>query len=146
MRISDWSSDVCSSDLSSSLRPADSIPAVARPGGQGPRHKAGRWFELAGSSTEGRTQMRLLTAAAMALAAFAGSAQAQDFPTKPVTFVVPFSPGGPNDIVGRQLATQISELWGQPVLVENRPGAGVTVGPAHVPAQPSYGPTRTSAE
>src|SRR3546814_1791717 len=98
MRISDWSSDVCSSDLppptsqasnrrrfarSISLRPADSIPAVARPGGQGPRHKAGRWFELAGSSTEGRTQMRLLTAAAMALAAFDGRAQAQDFPTRP---------------------------------------------------------------
>src|SRR3546814_4909303 len=98
-------------------------------------HKARRWFELAGSSTEGRTQMRLLTAAAMALAAFAGSAQAQDFPTKPVTFVVPFSPGGSNDIVGRQLATQLSELWGQPVVVENRPGAGATVGSAHVAAQ-----------
>src|SRR3546814_12451007 len=81
--------------------------------------------------------MRLLTAAAMALAAFAGSAQAQDFPTKPVTFVVPFSPGGSNDIVGRQLATQLSDLWGQPVVVENRPGAGATVGSAHVAAHPA---------
>src|SRR3546814_7718074 len=108
-------------------------------------HKARRWFELAGSSTEGRTQMRWLTAAAMALAAFAGSAQAQDFPTKPVTFVVPFSPGGSNDIVGRQPATQLSELWGQPVVVENRPGAGATVGPAPAAAQPAAGYTIMSA-
>src|SRR3546814_1269154 len=58
-----------------------------------------------------------------------------------VTFVVPFSPGGSNDIVGRQLATQLSELWGQPVVVENRPGAGATVGSAHVAAQPADGYT-----
>src|SRR3546814_7007980 len=56
-----------------------------------------------------------------------------------VTFVVPFSPGGSNDIVGRQLATQLSELWGQPVVVENRPGAGATVGSAPVAAQPADG-------
>src|SRR3546814_17534137 len=42
-------------------------------------------------------------------------------------------------MVGRQLATQLSELWGQPVVVENRPGAGATVGSAHVAAQPADG-------
>src|SRR3546814_12931582 len=44
-------------------------------------------------------------------------------------------------MVGRQLATQLSELWGQPVVVENRPGAGATVGSAHVAAQPADGYT-----
>jgi tripartite-type tricarboxylate transporter receptor subunit TctC len=85
--------------------------------------------------------MRLLVAAAAVLAAFVGSAQAQDYPSKPVTFVVPFSPGGSNDIVGRQLSKQLSEMWGQPVVVENRPGAGATVGSAHVAAQPPDGYT-----
>jgi tripartite-type tricarboxylate transporter receptor subunit TctC len=89
--------------------------------------------------------MKLLAAAALGIAAFAGSAQAADFPTKPVTFVVPFSPGGSNDIVGRQLSKQLSEIWGQPVVVENRPGAGATVGSAHVAAQPADGYTITIA-
>lgn len=85
--------------------------------------------------------MKLLVAAAVGFAALVGSAQAADFPTKPVTFVVPFSPGGSNDIVGRQLSKQLSEMWGQPVVVENRPGAGATVGSAHVAAQPADGYT-----
>lgn len=85
--------------------------------------------------------MKLLVAVATAVAALVGSAQAADYPNKPVTFVVPFSPGGSNDIVGRQLTKQLSEMWGQPVVVENRPGAGATVGSAHVAAQPADGYT-----
>lgn len=61
-----------------------------------------------------------------------GLAAAQDYPTKPVTMVVPYSPGGSSDIMGRAVAQKLSEIWGQPVVVENRPGATTTLGAAHV--------------
>ena len=53
----------------------------------------------------------------------AGAAVAQDYPTKPVRLVVPYPPGGPTDLVGRTYAAKMQELWGQPVVVENRSGA-----------------------
>jgi tripartite-type tricarboxylate transporter receptor subunit TctC len=55
-------------------------------------------------------------------------ARAADFPAKPVRFIVPFPPGGPVDTVARALGQKVSEYWGQPVLVENRAGAGGIVG------------------
>lgn len=59
------------------------------------------------------------------------NAAAQNFPTKPVTLVVPYAPGGNSDIVGRAVAQKLSERWKQPVVVENRPGGTTTVGAAH---------------
>jgi tripartite-type tricarboxylate transporter receptor subunit TctC len=62
----------------------------------------------------------------LVLVLFAGAAHA--FPTKPVRFIVPFPPGGATDIIGRLVAGKMQEVWGQAVIVENRPGAGTVVG------------------
>jgi tripartite-type tricarboxylate transporter receptor subunit TctC len=56
------------------------------------------------------------------------NAQPGDFPSKAVTIVSPYAPGGGNDIVSRLIADQLRKLWNQPVLVENRPGAGGNLG------------------
>ena len=56
-------------------------------------------------------------------------AQAQkDFPTRPVRLVNPYTPGGSVDLVGRAIATGVSQIWGQQVIVDNRPGAGTQIG------------------
>ena len=69
---------------------------------------------------------RILIALAAALTA--ASAFAQGYPTKPVRVVVTFPPGGTPDIYGRIMAVELSKLWGQSVVVENRTGAGGTIG------------------
>ena len=63
----------------------------------------------------------------LAAAAFSLSAAAQPFPTRPVKLVVGFTPGGGVDIAARTLAPKLSELIGQPVIVENKPGAGTNI-------------------
>ena len=65
------------------------------------------------------------------LQAFSG-AEAQSFPDKPVTMVIPFSPGGSNDVIGRYLAAELAKHWKQPVIVENKPGAGAVIGTSQV--------------
>jgi tripartite-type tricarboxylate transporter receptor subunit TctC len=70
--------------------------------------------------------MKKLVALLLALAA--GSALAQSYPTKPVRLVISFTPGSSTDIIGRAVAAKLQEMWGQPVVAENRPGAGGTVG------------------
>src|SRR5450432_4418509 len=73
----------------------------------------------------------------------------QDYPTKPVRLIEPFGAGGGPDLIARALGRKLSESWGQPVTVENHPGAGSTAGPAHVAKSPADGYTllmNTSAQ
>lgn len=64
--------------------------------------------------------------------ALAGSAAAQTWPSKPITFVVPFSAGGANDLMARAAAEGASKQLGQPIIIENKGGAGGTIGSYHV--------------
>src|SRR6478672_8262451 len=69
------------------------------------------------------------------------AASARDYPAKPVRIIEPFGAGGGPDLLARALAPKLSELLGQPVTVENVPGAGATAGPAQVAKSPADGYT-----
>ncbi|MEO5694669.1 MAG: tripartite tricarboxylate transporter substrate binding protein [Usitatibacter sp.] len=77
---------------------------------------------------------------AVALVPAAAQAQ-QDFPSKPIKIVVSFSAGGTTDVIARQIATRLAIAWKQPVIVENKPGAGGTLGTDYVVSQPTDGYT-----
>ncbi|HEU4925183.1 MAG TPA: tripartite tricarboxylate transporter substrate binding protein [Burkholderiales bacterium] len=69
---------------------------------------------------------------ALVLAAFAVPTHAQNYPTKPVRLIIAFTPGSSTDIIGRAVAAKLQEMWGQPVVAENRTGAGGSIGSAAV--------------
>ena len=83
--------------------------------------------------------LRLLTAAAFAICSL--SAHAQSWPSKPVRIIVPFPPGGTTDIVARSLGAELQKMWQQPVVIENRAGAGGNVGAEAVAKSPNDGYT-----
>ena len=78
---------------------------------------------------------RLLLSAAVAFGAgVASQARAQAYPDKPIKMIVPFPPGGPIDTMGRLAGKFITDNLGQQVVIENRPGAGSTIGSKAVAA------------
>jgi tripartite-type tricarboxylate transporter receptor subunit TctC len=85
----------------------------------------------------------LMVAASTLLPPIASQAQnaAANFPDRAVKFVVPLTPGSGADIVGRIVAKYLSELWKQPVIIENKPGAGGLIGTGAVVSSPADGYT-----
>lgn len=71
--------------------------------------------------------LRLISLLLLAFCGLAG-AQAQDFPSRPVHFIVPYAAGGSGDLLARLLGDKLSKMWGQQVVVENKPGAGGLIG------------------
>src|ERR1043165_3983228 len=73
--------------------------------------------------------MRVLAAFLIGLAAFwfDASARADEYPVRPVTLIVAFTPGGPSDVLARIVGKKLEQLLGQPFVIENRPGAGGNV-------------------
>lgn len=94
-------------------------------------------------------QSKMLRGAAALAAAFgaafvmsapaAAQQTAQNYPNKPIHIIVTFTPGGAPDILGRLLAERLQAAWGQPVIVENKPGAGGNIGADYVAKQPGDG-------
>jgi tripartite-type tricarboxylate transporter receptor subunit TctC len=85
---------------------------------------------------------KIRRALAATLCAFCATlAQGQGYPVKPVRLVVPFTPGSATDILARTFGQKLSEIWGQPAIVENHPGAGGTIGAGIVAKAPPDGYT-----
>ena len=78
---------------------------------------------------------------AVALVLAGPAARAQTYPSRQITLIIPFTPGGSNDLVGRAIGKKLSEAWGQPVVVENRGGGGTLIGSAAVAKAPPDGYT-----
>src|SRR5438876_8914798 len=72
--------------------------------------------------------VRLAALAAAGIVAFPAPASAQSYPSKPIRLVVPFPPGGSLDVVARAIGQKLTDAWGQPVIIDNRPGAGGNIG------------------
>jgi len=79
-----------------------------------------------------RRTMLAASSIALVAALASGGVLAQAFPAKPISLVVPFPPGGTTDVLARALAERLAPALGQPVIVENKPGAGATIGADHV--------------
>ena len=81
------------------------------------------------------------TALALAFAAFATPVLAQSFPAKPITIVIGYTPGAVSDLVARTIGEGLHQAWGQPVIVDNRPGSSGNIGAAFVARAPADGYT-----
>lgn len=91
--------------------------------------------------TASRIHVRRIFALALLTAFCHVSVAAQAYPDQTITLVVPFSPGGTSDIPARLIAKELTDAWGQPVVVENRPGATGMIGEHHVAKSPPDGYT-----
>ena len=84
---------------------------------------------------------KAVLAALIGILEFTGAARAQDFPTRPITIIVPFAAGGPSDAMARVLAERMRVPLGQPVVIENVTGAGGSIGVARAVQSPPDGYT-----
>src|SRR5688500_8980391 len=90
---------------------------------------ANRTSEETITKASNKSNLLVTACCAAVMCGWAVGVQAQaDFPTRPVRMVNPYTPGGSVDLVGRALAAGLSEIWGQQVIVDNRPGAGTMIG------------------
>lgn len=85
--------------------------------------------------------MRIVLALLGLLVSLQTPSFAQGYPSKNVTLVVPFAPGGASDIMARAIGQKLSEMWKQGVIIDNRPGASTTTGTAYTATQPADGYT-----
>src|SRR5689334_16676206 len=89
--------------------------------------------------------MRMRVACGIVIALLTGHALAQGlsaaYPSKAIRLIVPFSPGGPADMIGRPLAQALTDAWGQPVVLDHRAGAGGTIGAELLAKSPPDGYT-----
>lgn len=90
---------------------------------------------------EKHTMMRTGAFLVAALVLTSPAVSAQTYPSRQITLIIPFAVGGSNDMVGRAIGKKLAEAWGQPVVVENRSGAGGLIGSAAVAAAPPDGYT-----
>ncbi len=91
-------------------------------------YKHAELVKLGGPMTTLRALILANVALALTLALCAGAARADDYPTRSIRLIIPFPPGGSNDVVGRIIANQLGQKLGQTVFVDNRAGAGGVVG------------------
>jgi tripartite-type tricarboxylate transporter receptor subunit TctC len=87
------------------------------------------------------TIARILAWTALAIALSALPAAAQNYPNRPIRIVVPYPPGGGPDILSRAIGERLTQSWGQPFVVENKPGAGTVIGTMEVLRSPADGHT-----
>src|SRR3984893_8094087 len=90
---------------------------------------------------EKRTMIKTGAFLVAALVLISPAVRAQTYPSRQITLIIPFAVGGSNDMVGRAIGKKLTEAWGQPVIVENRPGAGGMIGTGAVAAAPPDGYT-----
>ena len=90
---------------------------------------------------EGRCVVKAGAFLAAGLALAASALHAQTYPSRQITLIIPFAVGGSNDMIGRAIGRKLAEVWGQPVVVENRAGAGGVIGASVVASAPPDGYT-----
>jgi tripartite-type tricarboxylate transporter receptor subunit TctC len=77
----------------------------------------------------------------LVLASSAAAQRTEDYPTRPVRIIIPFTPGGPTDVLGRLVTAKLTEIFGVSVLIDNRPGANGIIGTELVARSPKDGYT-----